>query len=163
MTFVTTRVGGGALCLTNGVFCCTTVAEAGDSTTAKRVRVARIHADLSRRELAQKLGTSATTITRIETGVRPVSPDELLRIGEACEVSSDFMERGLDAEPEPEPEDAVLVAVEGLARELRSIRRAMTKLQQSVDVLGEERKDFKRVVAAARYGRPPKKRTGNPS
>lgn len=61
---------------------------------ARRVRVARIWAGLSREELADALGVSFVTIERTESGRRHVEPDELERIGELCGVPDRFMRYG---------------------------------------------------------------------
>jgi transcriptional regulator with XRE-family HTH domain len=66
---------------------------------ARRVRAARIYADLSREELAKRLEVSARTQTNSELGKRRIPRPELLAIAEACEVPMWFLEGGWENYP----------------------------------------------------------------
>lgn len=63
---------------------------------AARIRAARGYAGMSQSALANALEISLATFKRIETCERPVTMDELLSIGKACNVPPEFMIRGFD-------------------------------------------------------------------
>lgn len=67
---------------------------------AARVRAARAYADLNRIQLGELIGFSKETISRIESGDRPVSGDPvlLLKIADACSVPASFLERGFETD-----------------------------------------------------------------
>lgn len=86
---------------------------------ARRVRVARISAGLSRHELAAALGVSFNTIERSENGRRKISDDELARIGGICGVPETFMRHGWAACTQSERLDRLYGRVDELFREVR--------------------------------------------
>lgn len=51
----------------------------------RRVREARIHRDLTQAQLAERLGTSQSAVTRIERGLQNLSLEMLARIGDALD------------------------------------------------------------------------------
>lgn len=73
--------------------------EARRKAAAARIRAARGYAGMTQPGLAEKLGLSLATIKRIESAARPLSIEELLRIGAACHVPPDFMLHGFENMP----------------------------------------------------------------
>jgi transcriptional regulator with XRE-family HTH domain len=71
----------------------------GESRAALLVRTARVYAELSRTELGRRIGVSANTVERIETGRRPASLDELVAVAEACQVPEWFIRQGFEDIP----------------------------------------------------------------
>lgn len=67
---------------------------------AARIRAVRNYADMTQQALADALGVSLATMKRIESGTRPISTDELLAIGEACNAPAPFMLNGYASIPE---------------------------------------------------------------
>jgi transcriptional regulator with XRE-family HTH domain len=62
---------------------------------AARIRAARAYADLTRRELAEQLGVSESTIQRREHGQQPdPRRQELMAIAQVCSVPLAFLEHG---------------------------------------------------------------------
>jgi transcriptional regulator with XRE-family HTH domain len=49
---------------------------------------------MTQQELADRLELSLATIKRMESGTRPISTDELLHVGEACDFPALFMVHG---------------------------------------------------------------------
>lgn len=68
---------------------------------AARIRAVRSYKNLTQNELAERLGVSLATMKRIESGTRPISTDELLAVGEACNAPPDFMLHGYEAITKP--------------------------------------------------------------
>jgi transcriptional regulator with XRE-family HTH domain len=64
---------------------------------AARIRAVRNYIDITQHELADRIGVSLATMKRIESGSRPISSDELLLIGDACQAPPEFMLHGYDA------------------------------------------------------------------
>lgn len=64
---------------------------------AARIRAVRNYIDITQHELADRIGVSLATMKRIESGARPISTDELLAIGAACNAPAEFMLQGYDA------------------------------------------------------------------
>jgi transcriptional regulator with XRE-family HTH domain len=101
-----------------------------------RCRAARAYAGISQTELAtrlEKLGqrVAVATIKRTEAGARKVPPEELLAIGEACEVPPWFMTRGI-ARWEANP---VIAAVESMDAKLNALARAASA--ERIDALSK--------------------------
>lgn len=69
-------------------------AECPGPPLAARVRAARAAADLSREELARRIGSSPRAVRRIEDGGRRAHPEELERIAVACGVPEWFLQHG---------------------------------------------------------------------
>jgi DNA-binding XRE family transcriptional regulator len=69
-------------------------AECPGPPLAARVRAARAAADLSREELARRIGSSPRAVRRIEDGGRRAHPEELERIAVACGVPEWFLRHG---------------------------------------------------------------------
>lgn len=59
-----------------------------------RIRAARAAADLSRDELADRIGSSARTIRRLEDEQRRPRPSELLAIADATGAPEWFLQHG---------------------------------------------------------------------
>jgi transcriptional regulator with XRE-family HTH domain len=49
---------------------------------------------MTQQELADRMSLSLATIKRMESGSRPISTDELLHVGEACDFPAPFMVHG---------------------------------------------------------------------
>ena len=67
---------------------------------AERLRALRKDSGLSPGGLAEKLGVTAATISRWESGKMAITDQNLVKIARFFEVSADFL-LGLDAEPAP--------------------------------------------------------------
>lgn len=65
-----------------------------DPRPGDRIRAARAAADLSREQLADRIGSSARTIRRLEDEKRRATSDELRRIAEACRAPEWFLAHG---------------------------------------------------------------------
>jgi transcriptional regulator with XRE-family HTH domain len=79
---------------------------------AKRVKAARGYAELSREQLAERVGLSARQIKLIEERQRhSTSRDELLEIGRACNVPDAFMDVGFKGADEAYENIALLLGV----------------------------------------------------
>jgi transcriptional regulator with XRE-family HTH domain len=93
---------------------------------ARRARVARCWAGISRDELAQKMGVSFHTVERTETGRRAVTGDELALIGNLCGVPESFMRYGWASCAPRERLDELYGRVEELGkRRLAEVRREL--------------------------------------
>jgi transcriptional regulator with XRE-family HTH domain len=94
---------------------------------ARRIRIARAWAGLSRDELAARLGVSSATVERMETGQRPVTVDELVAVGAICKVPEAFMLEGwaaLEREANSRAREAKFErALGALADEIRALAR----------------------------------------
>jgi transcriptional regulator with XRE-family HTH domain len=67
------------------------------SNIGRRIRAAEAFGGFAgRRELAEAIESSPSTLQRIESGARTAKRAELLAIAEACEVPVWFLERGWD-------------------------------------------------------------------
>ena len=77
----------------------------------ERLLIARRRRHMTSAELAQRVGTSRVTISRLENGHKPhVSFDVILRIANVLDVSLDFL-AGRREEKEEKEEEFVATAV----------------------------------------------------
>lgn len=65
-----------------------------DPPPGDRIRAARAAADLNREQLAERIGSSARTVRRLEDAKRRATPEELRSIAEACRVPEWFLVHG---------------------------------------------------------------------
>jgi transcriptional regulator with XRE-family HTH domain len=99
---------------------------------AARIRAARAFADLSQHELAAKLDQSVHTLRRTEQLKREVTLDELVQIGEICEVPEWFMRHGFAISPagraQLERQEQMIAAFDrGMKRLLKQAREQGSK------------------------------------
>lgn len=83
--------------------------------SAARIRAVRSYANITQQELANRLDVSLATMKRIESGTRPISTDELLAVGEACQAPPEFMLHGYAAITETAPATIPLDHVKRIA------------------------------------------------
>lgn len=86
---------------------------------ARRARVARVSAGLTRHQLAGMLGVSFNTIERNETGRRRLSDDELIAIGRACGVPEAYVRHGWAACMQAERLERLYGRIDELFEEVR--------------------------------------------
>ncbi|MDO4794170.1 MAG: helix-turn-helix transcriptional regulator [Filifactor alocis] len=61
------------------------------NTIGSRIQFLREKLDITQRELANKIDISFSVMHRIETGERPARDEEIIKIAEALEVTTDFL------------------------------------------------------------------------
>jgi transcriptional regulator with XRE-family HTH domain len=107
-----------------------------------RLREERVRAGLSQRELARRLGLSASLISQLESGVSKPSVGTLYAIVTELDVSLDRIIRG-DDYPEPaEPESAATMAPVVRPGERQQIELASGVRWEELTAEGEEAVDF---------------------
>lgn len=57
----------------------------------KRLKAARLVRELSQSELAQKAGLQAAAVSHFETGIRKPSFDNLKRLADALQITTDYL------------------------------------------------------------------------
>jgi transcriptional regulator with XRE-family HTH domain len=101
---------------------------------AARLRAARAWAGLQAQEMARALGISASTLNRKEKGKAPITPYEIDRVVERCDVPRWFMTAGWDgAEAPEEPAERVLLqqALDRAMQERDHLLSAKQQLEES--------------------------------
>jgi transcriptional regulator with XRE-family HTH domain len=96
----------------------------------RRLRAARELRALSQQELADRAHLQQATVSLYENGVRRPSLDNLHRIAEALDVTSDYLlGRTLEPEPDPGRRDPILSDLRLLSSsERRFARRLIARL-----------------------------------
>lgn len=95
------------------------VAESG-----KRIRELRAARNMTRQQLAERIGLSVNALSKIETGINGAKIDTLICIAQLFHVSLDYLVYGRGNEVE--------IMLEGLLKELgRSEREYICKIMQS--------------------------------
>ena len=109
----------------------------------KRVKIARIQADLTQERLAERIGISPTHLSNIETGTTRVSLSTIIRIANALSVTGDDLlcDNIIMAKAPFEKDIAALLAdcdeyeirvVKDMVSALKDSLRRDSKLRQSV-------------------------------
>ena len=97
--------------------------------TAARLRAARGYKGLTQAQLAQRLGISVETLSRMENGKGPVSDRRRDEVGELCEVPPEFMLSGFASLEQP---------VSDIQRQVYMVREELLALGERVRPLIEE-------------------------
>lgn len=95
------------------------------SDQAARIRAARAYADLSRVEMAKRIGVSETTLQRRENGLQPARRLELVAIADVCQVPISFLEDGFAAQ-------RVETALEAMQSERAAMREEMEDIRMFI-------------------------------
>lgn len=93
-----------------------------------RIYELRQQKNLTQKELAKKLNINHSVLSRIETNERPIKDDELLKIADFFNVSTDYL-LGRAIFPNSENEDP---QIKILARSARSLTPEQLKAVQAV-------------------------------
>lgn len=73
----------------------------------KRIQALREEKDISQKELADKIGLNYSVMNRIESGERPARDEEVKRIAQALQVSTDYL---LDMSDVKNPNKIITIA-----------------------------------------------------
>ena len=57
----------------------------------KKIQILREEKDLTQKELANKVGLNTSVMNRIELGERPARDDEIIKIADVLEVTTDYL------------------------------------------------------------------------
>ena len=110
----------------------------GRVNTARRVRAARAWANMSQPELARLLEMSLSSLRRIEQEARDVTTNELLHIGEVCNVPRNFMlfgwsERGKSTQQSQA--DALEGIITDMTKRIERHEKLHALAQERIDML----------------------------
>lgn len=92
-------------------------------TLGEIIQSIREEKDMSQKELAQKINISYSVMNRIESGERPARDEELKKIADVLEVSTDYL---LGRTDKKAPSDKIESALEN-DKELSNFWRTMKK------------------------------------
>lgn len=62
-----------------------------DAVVGKRIKRARDKINISQQDLSKKIGMSNSVLSRIESGERPARSDELVKIADALDVTTEYL------------------------------------------------------------------------
>lgn len=100
---------------------------------AARIRAVRNYLDITQQELADRIGVSLATMKRMESGLRPISTDELLQVADACDFPTGFLIHGKDSIVSTNGSDMPHACMDRfgvMERRIRSLERRVDSLDR---------------------------------
>lgn len=102
----------------------------------KRIQELREKFDMNQKELADKVGLNYSVMNRIESGKRPIRDDELIKIADVFNVTTDYL-LGRTDDPNGE-EDIVTIAAHHDGEEFSDEEKEM--IEKFKDMVREMKK-----------------------